>query len=177
MDLFTVLIILHLAGTFMAVGGATMIELHLTRALKDGQITPDEGSMLGLDYSLVRFGFVISILSGFGFLILYKLNGQAFRLHDPILWAKLVLVLIVGINALLLQAHKINLYWGAAFSFVSWWGIALLGIFLTNGVKFDLFGAHTFISTFMSVILLYAVAIVAGAYLLHIIRQRIIGHS
>lgn len=173
MDTFTLLIIVHLLGTVLAIGGATMIELHLTRALKDGQVSAEEGAMLRLDYSVVRWGFIISLLSGFGFLLMYKMSGQTFRLYDPVLWAKLILVIVVGTNTLLLQAHKVSLYWGAALSFVSWWSIGLLGVFLTNGVKFNLFGDYSFVASFMSVILTFVVAVVVGAFILHRIRKMI----
>jgi len=171
--MYTFLIIAHLAGTALAIGGATMIELHLTRALKDRQVTGDEGAMLSLDYSIVRWGFVLSLLSGFGFLLMYKLSGQTFRLYDPVLWAKIAIVAIVAINALLLQSHKISLYWGAAFSFVSWWGIGLLGIFLTNGVKFNLFEVYSFFNSFISVILVFVTAVIVGAAVLHFIRKKV----
>ena len=177
MDIYVLLIIGHLAGTALAIGGATLIEFHLTKALKDGQVTPEEGAMLGVDYNVVRVGFIISVLTGFGFLLYYKFVGQHFRLYDPVLWAKFILVIIVGVNALLLQAHKINLYWGAAFSFVSWWGIGLLGVFLTNGVKFDIFDKNTFASIFTSVIITYAICVVAGAYVLHKVRSLFKPHS
>ena len=173
MDIYTILIITHLAGTALAIGGATMIEFHLTKALHDGKVSPDEGSMLAVDYKVVRIGFLVSVLSGFGFLIIYNVTGQTFRLYDPVLWAKLVIVIVVGTNALLLQAHKINLYWGAALSFVSWWTIGLLGVFMTNNVKFDLFSQYTFISSFMSVIIVFVVSVVIGAAILHFIRKKL----
>lgn len=173
MDIFTLLIIVHLLGTVLAIGGATMIELHLNRALKDGEISSDEGGMLALDYAIVRWGFIISLLSGFGFLLVYKMSGQTFRLYDPVLWAKMTLVIVVGTNALLLQSHKISLYWGAALSFVSWWSIGLLGVFLSNGIKFNIFGNYSFFNSFMSVILVFVVSVVVGAAALHFIRKQI----
>lgn len=173
MDIYSWLLITHLLGTVLAIGGATMIEFHLTQALKDGSVSPDEGGMLALDYSAVRIGFVVSLLSGFGFLLMYQISGQSFRLHDPVLWAKMLIVVVVGINALLLQAHKMSFYWGAALSFVSWWTIGLLGFFLTNGVKFNFIGDYSFINSFLSVMLAFFGAVIAGAYVLHIVRSKL----
>ncbi|MFT7644377.1 MAG: hypothetical protein ACI9BF_000020 [Candidatus Paceibacteria bacterium] len=161
MDIFTLLIIGHLVGTVLGVGGATMIEFHLNKALSDGNMSLDERSMLGLNFVVLRIGLVLALVTGFGFLVYYVTHGQAFRLQNPVLWAKLFMVVIVGVNALLLQSHKIGLYWGSALSFVTWWATMILGIFLTNNVRFD----------FITIMIGYLLAVVAGAFILHKIRD------
>lgn len=163
MDTYTLLIIAHITGTILGVGGATMIEVALNKSLKDGTVSLDERNILSPTYSMVRIGLVVSIISGFGFLLLYKFNGQTFRLYDPVLWAKLTIIIIIAVNAVLLQMHKISLYWGSALSFVSWWLVAILGTFLTNGIKYS----------FFSITMIYIVALIVGAALLHFIRKHI----
>ena len=160
MDIFTLLIIGHLVGTVLGVGGATMIEVHLNKALSDNDMSVDEREMLGLNFTVVRVGLVLALVTGFGFLVYYVTHGQEFRLQNPVLWAKLAMVVIVAVNALLLQAHKIGLYWGSALSFVTWWATMLVGIFLTNNVKFG----------FITIMVGYALAVVAGAFILHKMR-------
>ena len=115
MDVFTLLIIGHLMGTILGVGGATMIEVQLNRALADGTFSPDERSLFGLNFVVLRIGLVLALFTGFGFVVYYILNGQEFRLQNPVFWAKLFMVVIVAVNALLLQAHKINLYWAVLY--------------------------------------------------------------
>lgn len=171
--MYTFLIIMHIAGTILGVGGATMIEVHLHRALKDGQISDDESGLLKTDYTIVRVGLITALLSGFGFLLLYKMTGETERMFDPVLWAKLSMVILIGINTILLQARKIPLFWGAGISFVSWWLAAILGVFLTNRVEFDLFGQGGFLTSFMSVILTYLFLVIAGSIVLEFIRKRI----
>lgn len=173
MDVYTFLIVTHLAGTVLGIGGATMIELHLKKALENQEVSEDERAILGVDYGVVRVGLFVSILSGFGFLLFYRYNGYSAALYDPILWAKLIIVLVIGANSLLLQARKISLYWGAAFSFVSWWMVGLLGVYLTNGSKFDVFGGTSFISSFVSVLVVYAIAVAIGAFVLDLTRKYI----
>jgi len=160
MDVFTLLIIGHLVGTVLGVGGATMIEVHLNKALSDDDMSLDEREMLGLNFTVLRVGLVLALVTGFGFLVYYVAHGQEFRLQNPVLWAKLFMVIIVAVNALLLQSHKIGLYWGSAFSFVTWWATMLLGIFLTNNVRFG----------FITIMVGYAIAVVAGAFILHKMR-------
>ena len=157
----------------LGVGGATMIEVHLHRALKDGKISEDEQALLQADYKIVRVGLILALLSGFGFLLLYKFSGETARLYSPIMWAKLVIVILIGINTLLLQARKIPLFWGAGLSFVSWWLAAIFGMFTTNRVVFDPFSIGGFWGQFLSLLVLYAVLVVVGSFVLHFIRKSV----
>lgn len=161
MDVYTLLIIGHLIGTVLGVGGATMIEVHLNKALADGKMEPDERNLLGANFTTLRIGLVIALFTGVGFIALYIAAGQETRLQNPVFWAKMFMIVIVTINALLLQAHKISLYWGSALSFITWWAAALLGMFLTNSVRFG----------FFEIMITYALSIVAGAFILHRIRE------
>lgn len=165
-DVYTLLIIGHLVGTFLGVGGATMIEVQLNRALADDTISPDERVLFGLNFLVARIGLVLALFTGFGFVITYILAGQEFRLQNPVLWAKMLIIIVIAVNALLLQAHKINLYWGSAFSFVSWWCAAILGIFLSNSIVFGFFG----------IMLTYTALVVFGAFVLHQFRNYIKKH-
>lgn len=160
MDVYTLLIIGHLIGTVLGVGGATMIEVHLNKALADGAMSPDERGMLGVNFTVLRIGLVLSLFTGIGFIALYIQSGQEFRLQNPVFWAKMSMVVIVAVNALLLQAHKIGLYWGSALSFVTWWALMITGTFLTHNVRFS----------FIEIMIAYIALVVAGAYILHKIR-------
>ena len=150
-----------------------MIEAHLAQSLKDKLISSDEKAILAIDYRTVRIGLILSIFTGFGFLILDKFEGNTTELYDPQLWAKLFIVLLIAGNTLLLQAHKINLYWGSALSFVSWWFAAFVGIMLTEKVHFNFFGGTTFIGEFTSIIITYIAAVIVGAIILQKIRNKI----
>ncbi len=163
MDIYALLIIGHLIGTVLGVGGATLIEVHLNKALSDGDMSIDERGLLGLNFTVLRVGLVLSLFTGIGFIILYKITGQEFRLQNPVFWAKTIMIVIIAANALLLQAHKISLYWGSAFSFVTWWGAFLLGTFLTQNIRFG----------FITIMITYIAVIVGGAYILHKIREHI----
>lgn len=161
MDLYSLLLIGHLIGTVLAVGGATMIEIHLNKALADGTMSGDERSLLGLNFTTLRVGLVLSVVTGVGFIALYYFNDQVTRLANPVFWAKMTMLFIVLVNALLLQVHKINLYWGSAFSFVSWWGIMILGFFTSNGIRYG----------YIEIMAAYIAIVLVGAYMLHRIRE------
>ena len=167
MDTHTLLIIGHILGTVLGVGGATFIEIHLNLALKDRNMDPMEKAFMAKDFLLTRIGMAIGLLTGIGFIIEYATHNQLFRLMDGVFWAKMLIFVIIVVNAYLLHKHKIGIYWGSAFSFVSWWTVMLLGTFLTNGVKF--FPANVPVS-FLSIMAIYAIAIALGAVILHKIR-------
>ncbi len=173
MNIELALLIIHIIGTIVGVGGATLIEVHLNQALKDKNISSDEREFLKLDYMIVRVGLILAILSGFGLLAYHRIMEHYGVMMNPIVWSKFVIVIIIAINTLLLQAKRINLYWGAAFSFVSWWAAAIFGVFITERVPIDIFGKGSFISSFGSVMLIYGVTVIVGAYILHRIRNKI----
>lgn len=168
MDLYTLLIIGHIIGTILGVGGATFIEIHLNMALADGDMEPQERAVLGKDFLITRIGMTIAFLTGFGFIIVYWLNDQLFRLSDGVFWAKMAIIVIIIINAYLLHKHKIGLYWGSAFSFVSWWTAMILGTFLTNGVKII---SQNDIFSFLAIMVVYGAILILGAVILDRIRK------
>lgn len=164
------LIATHIVGTILGVGSATMVESHLSEALKDKLISDDEKQILKIDYKYARIGLILILLSGFGLLLLDKFEGTTVYLYSPRLWAKMLMVVLIGINILLLEAHKISLYWGSAISFASWWTAAFIGMFITHNLRFDFFGTGRFLTTFASLMVIYVTAVVVFAALLHIIR-------
>lgn len=168
MDTHSILILGHIIGTILGVGGATFIEVHLNIALRDGKMGDDERLILAKDFLMTRIGMALAILTGFGFIVEYWLNNQLFRLMDGVFWAKMLIIVIIIINAYLLHKHKVGLYWGSAFSFVSWWTAMVLGTFLTNGVKF--FPGNVPVS-FISIMCVYGAIVVVGAWLLHKLRN------
>lgn len=162
MDIYTLLIIVHLIGAALGVGGATFIEIFLTKSLADGVIDPTESGFLKITYRVVRVGLVLSLFTGFGFVILYIAHGQFFKLYNPVLWAKLTVVSIIAINAILLQMHKISLWLGSAFSFISWYAALIIGVFLTNSTKLS----------YVEIMLFYIVGVIIGGFILGAIRKK-----
>lgn len=160
MDIYTTLVLFHLLGTVLGVGGATFVEIFLNKSLRDGEVDPMENSFLQTTFLVVRVGLIISLISGFGFLLLYKFTGQTFRLYDPVLWAKLTVIIIIAVNAVLLQMHKISLWWGSAFSLVSWYAAAILGVLLSGPAY-----------PYLSIMFFYLLAVVVGGVVLSFIRK------
>jgi len=168
MDLYTLLIMGHITGSVLGVGGATMIEFQLNRALNDGKMVGEERNMLGADFLVTRIGLVLSILTGLGFIVVYWSSNQMFRLESGVFWGKMAMIVVIVVNAYLLDKHKIGLYWGSAFSFVSWWLAFIAGMFLTHNIKIY---PQDQVITFGLVIGSYIFAVVIGAQILHKLRE------
>ncbi len=170
MDLYTLAVLGHLIGTVLGVGGATMIEIQLGKSLKDGTMSPDERSLLGSDFFTTRIGLVLSVITGLYFIYNYFVTSTLFRIESGVFWAKMAFIVVIIVNSYLLHKHKIGLYWGSAFSFVSWWTVFVLGFFLSHTIKVVPTNA---VVEFFALLVIYGVLLVSGAWILHTIRERI----
>ena len=160
MDLLSYIVILHLVGTVLGVGGATFVEININRSLKDGVIDPIEGGFLSVNFRPVRIGLIISVVTGVAFLLIYRFEGQAFRIYDPVLCAKLTMIGVIVFNALLLQVHKLPLWLGIALSFVSCYAAMVAGIMLRGPAV-----------PYLTVMSIYLVGIVIGVFALMWVRR------
>jgi len=159
MDWYTFLIITHIIGTVLGAGGATFAEVFYLKAKRDGVIEPLEVDYLKTSYLILRIGLFILIISGFGFLLLYRLAGYGEGLLNPKLWAKLTIVAILIINAFLIQIRKIPMWLGASVSLTSWYGALILGAW------------RTLETPFISIMIVYVVAVFVVAGILELIRK------
>lgn len=128
MTLREFLVILHIIATVLGVGGSTFSSIIFMRALKDGKIDPFEADALHETHFVLRIGMVLMLLSGFGLLLSARFNGHADALYDPRIWAKLILSVILVLNAIAIQTRKISAWWGGAISIVSWYAALILGV-------------------------------------------------
>lgn len=159
MDIYTLLIIAHIIGTVIGVGGATFAEIFIIKSLKDGVIDPVESSFLRPTYTAMRVGLFILVLSGFGLLLLNRINGFEENLYDEKFWAKMTIVLMLLFNAVLLQIRKVPLWLGSAVSITSWYSALILGAW--HGLSLSFFG----------ILIWYVVAIFIVAGILEFIKR------
>jgi len=156
---FTLLKIVHLIGTALGVGGATYAEVFYLKAAKDSQIDPREHSTLKTIYYVLRFGMILLVLSGFGYLILYRLTGNSAALYNPRLWAKLTIVLVLLFGVVFWYVRRIPMWLGSAVSLVSWYAALVLGAW--RGLQ----------ASYLSILGGYLVAIIIVAVILTWIRK------
>jgi len=128
MDLQTILVIAHVAGTILGVGGATVAEVNIITALKDGKIDASERALMHANYTSIRVGLAIAILSGIA-LVWWHLNaGNTWVITSPKVWFKDLLVLVIIANAVFLSKRWVPLWLGSAVSFSAWWTATILGL-------------------------------------------------
>lgn len=161
MDWYTFLIIVHLIGTVLGVGGATFTEIFYLKAKRDGIFEPYEIDYIRIAVFVMRIGLAILIVSGFGFLLLYRLNGANEMLLASKLWAKLAIILVLILNTYLMQAKKIPMLIGASLSLTSWYAALVLGAW------------RSLTASFISIIIVYIVAVILVVLILKIVEKRL----
>lgn len=148
----------HIVGTVLGVGGATMAEVFYTRAIRDGKIDESEGALLRGVYTVIRVGLIVLVVSGFGYLLLLRLEGHAQYIYSPRVWAKLTLTAILLFNAILLQTRKMPVWLGAGISLTSWYAALVIGAWRMQAGFWTIMGV-------------YAAAILIVTYALHLIHK------
>ncbi len=132
MDWHSFLVISHIIGTVFGAGGATMAEVFSIKALKDGVINETENDFLKTIYFFIRLGLFILILSGFGLLLLYRMEGVSPEtIYTDNFIVKLLIVLVIIFNPLLVQAKIISYSVSSPLSLVSWYAALILGAWRT----------------------------------------------
>ncbi|MBI5079166.1 hypothetical protein HZB06_00610 [Candidatus Wolfebacteria bacterium] len=144
MDWNSFLVIGHIIGAVFGAGGATMAEIFSIKALKDGVIDETESGFLKITYFFIRLGLFVLILSGFGLLILYRLEGVSpAMIYTDRFLAKLLIVLVIIFNPLLIQAKIIPYSVGSPLSLVSWYAALILGAWRTlDASLFSIIGVY-----------------------------------
>ncbi len=160
MDIYTIIVAGHVIGTILGVGGATIAEFQITRALRDKRVTDDERALLHVNYTMIRVGMAVLLLSVIA-MFWYHLNaGNQFILTSEKLWIKDVMFAAIFINAVALHKRWVPLWLGASISFTSWWGAALLGM------------AGRLPYSFETYLIVYLLAIGLVAAVSHFLRAR-----
>ena len=159
MDIYTLIVAGHVIGTILGTGGATIAEVQINTALRKKGISADERALMHANYSMIRVGMAIILLSVIG-MFWYHLNaGNGWILTSEKLWIKDVMFVAIFANAILLTKRWIPLWLGASVSFTSWWGATLLGL------------AGRLPYTFETYLAGYVVAIFVVAGVLHFLRK------
>lgn len=118
----------HIIGAVLGVGGSTLAEVFLFQAGRAGKLDNTAVSFLRGTYQTIRVGTLLLIFSGFGYLLWFRYSGQSAWLYEDRIWMKMILMLIIGLNALLFQQKKISSLLGSTIFFTSWYAALVLGV-------------------------------------------------
>lgn len=159
MDIYTLIVGLHVVGTILGTGGATVAELQITKALKDKQVDASEKALLHVNYTMIRVGMALLFVSILAMFWYHLEAGNRFILTSEKLWIKDLMFIMIFVNAIALHKRLVPLWLGASISFTSWWGATLLGL------------AGRLPYSFETYLFAYVVAIFAVAGILHGIKR------
>ncbi len=162
MDIYTFLVMLHVIGTILGTGGATVAELQIARALKDKRVSMDERELMHANYGMIRVGMAIIAVSILGMFWYFAAEGSDVLYTADKLLIKELMFAVIFLNAVALHKRWVPLWLGASLSFTSWWGATLLGL------------AGQLPYSFMTYLIGYVIAVFAIAGLFHILR--LLGH-
>jgi len=159
MDLPTILVIGHVIGTVLGVGGATVAELNVLQALRNGNVNATAKAMMHANYTMIRVGTVLIVVSA-ALLVWWHLSqGNTWVLTSSKVWVKEIMTVAIVLNAVALSRRWVPLWLGSAISFTSWWGAMVLGLWRVQ---------YPFWVIFMG----YIVAIGIVAITLHFVRRK-----
>ncbi|OGY36116.1 MAG: hypothetical protein A3E36_00845 [Candidatus Andersenbacteria bacterium RIFCSPHIGHO2_12_FULL_45_11b] len=187
MDIRNALIILHIIGTALGVGGATVSDYLFFKFSKDGKLDKDEYRILLTVSDIVWAGVFILVLSGFGFMLLY-LSGNpsvhaAYNLNK--IWAKVTIVIILVANGsfmhrkvLPMLQHRESrslitrqfikkspiMFTAGAISAVSWYSALIIG------------GWRNMTASYIQIVAIYAVIVLIAIAVSNITGRRLLTH-
>ncbi len=159
MDLHTLLVFGHIAGTILGVGGATIAEVQIIQALRDGKVDSSERALMHANYTTIRVGMALIILSGLALVWWHLAQGNDWVITSAKIQVKDIMFVAIVANAIALTKRWVPLWLGAAVSFTSWWGATILGVM------------HRPPYSFLTLLIAYIVAIFVIAGIQHLIRR------
>lgn len=109
MEAKTVLVLGHLAGLVLGLGGVVVLDLYLLRFLRGKVVTPEDRDLVHLVSRLVSLGLVLLWASGAGFLA-HQSAVSPHLLADPKVHAKLAIVALLTANGVVLHARVLPLF-------------------------------------------------------------------
>lgn len=147
-------------GLVLAVGSSTYAITFFQQSLLDGRIDKTEQRFLHTVYFILRLGMVLLALSVLFRMADITLTGAPL-FSDQTLWFQFTLLLMVNLNAILMDRHLIPMWLGPAIAGASWYGYFFSVIL------------ESFTISFPSLIIYWLCLIVLFILLLRILREYI----
>lgn len=127
MNIKIFLTIVHVIGVALGAGGATFAEIFFLKSMRDGKVDPIEGSFMKITYRVLRIGLLLLVVSGFGYLLLYRFMDQPELLYRTKLWSKLTITVILLLTVIAWEMCKVPVWLGSAISLTSWYAALIIG--------------------------------------------------
>ncbi|HLC49602.1 MAG TPA: hypothetical protein VJI96_04445 [Candidatus Andersenbacteria bacterium] len=107
MDIRILLVILHVIGTVIGAGAATVTDYLVFKFAKDAKIDKDEFQILHTISDLIWAGLFILLATGFGFILLHLADFGSVRDSYNVdkIWAKITIVIILTLNGFFIHYY------------------------------------------------------------------------
>lgn len=109
MEVKTVLLLVHLAGLVLGLGGVVVLDLYLMRFLRGASVREADGEFVRFVARLVSLGLVLLWASGLGFLAEYWTTDPRLLTNGKV-HAKLVIVFTLTVNGMVVHARVLPLF-------------------------------------------------------------------
>lgn len=184
MDLYFLLVIIHVIGAVIGVGAATMGDILFFKSLKDGALEKKELEFLKTISAAVWAGLFILVFSGFGFFLVYRVSfPETGLIYNPTYLIKLTIAAVIFFNGLFMHwkvfpllesqvGRTLNnpdflsraqpVFTSGAISIVSWYSALILGA--ARGID----------ASYFSILVVYLVVLWIGIVFANIIGKRLI---
>jgi len=153
MDLHTILVLGHVIGTAMGLGGSIVAEAQIRKALADGNIESDERALMHANYFLIRVGLALIIVSGLALMFWFLSDGNTWVLKSEKLWVKDIMVAAIILNAVAISKRWVPLWLGSAVSLGSWLWATILGVWSTSYSFWALMAGYVILVALVALIL------------------------
>lgn len=120
-------------GISLGVGASTLAIIFFFLAIKDGQISRDERSYLGVIYVVLRVAMGIILGTSVLAAILGYLDQGALY-FTPYICAQAILTAVLFVNALLMTIHVMPSTFGPAIQASSWYSLGFLAAAYAQGI-------------------------------------------
>jgi hypothetical protein len=157
-------------GISLGVGASTLAVTLFFLAIRDGQISSDERSYLGVVYFVLRVAMAIILSAAILLAVLgFVAHGESF--FTGYTTAQTVLITILFVNAFLMTLHIIPSTLGPAIQAASWYGLGFLASLYAHGIK----EVNLFIFFFAYLTLVFFALSFINAMMVYLNEQRKVG--
>lgn len=108
MELKTIVLVLHVLAVTLGVGGAVMLDIYLLRHLRGARIDEKDAAFAGFVAIFVKLG-LLGVWSSGVVLLAVAQDGPASVIENPKVQAKLVVVVVLTLDALFIETVALPL--------------------------------------------------------------------
>lgn len=132
-EILTVFDLLELAVT---VGASTFALTFYFMAIKDGTIDPSEKRFMGAVYFTLRLALAFIIVTELYYVLSYGIAAFALAPTPEIFFFRWFVILVIIVNALLMEYHRMPMWLGPALAGGSWYTLFAVSVWPSLALGF-----------------------------------------